>query len=81
MWSEKGGGGFQFIQDLDLLGVYFDAVVVFIIKFSTYCAGFSLSDQHIFSPINPNMTTDFVRFIKIYTNCSEIQNTSLKLRI
>ena len=34
MLSEKMGRGFQFIQDLDFLGMYFDALVVFVIKFS-----------------------------------------------
>ena len=38
------------------------------------CTGNSLSDQHIVSPIHPNMTIDFVRFTTIFTNCSEIQN-------
>ena len=27
--------------------------------------------------LTQNMTTDFVRFTKTYTNCSKIQNTSL----
>ena len=35
--------------------------------------GCSLLDQHILSLINPNTMTDFVKFTKIYTNCSEIQ--------
>ena len=38
------------------------------------CTGNSLSDQHIVSPIQPNMAIDFVRFTTIFTNCSEIQN-------
>ena len=40
---------------------------------NTLTTGFSLSDQQIFSPINPK--TDFVRFTNIYANSSEIQNT------
>ena len=38
--------------------------------------GYSLSDQHILSPINPKYERliFFFRFTKIYTNCSEIQN-------
>ena len=38
------------------------------------CTGNSLSDQHIVSPIQPNMAIDFVRFTTIFINCSEIQN-------
>ena len=34
MGFERGGGG-QFMQILGLLGMYFDAVVVFVMKFST----------------------------------------------
>ena len=37
--------------------------------------GYSLSDQHILSPINPKYDlSDLQRFKKIYTNCFEIQN-------
>ena len=36
--------------------------------------GYSLSDQHILHQLTQNTTTDFVRFTKIYTNCSENQN-------
>ena len=36
--------------------------------------GYSLSDQHILSPINPVVMTDFViLFTKICTNCCEFQ--------
>ena len=37
--------------------------------------GYSLSDQNILSPINPKCDDLLsIRIIKIYTNCSEIQN-------
>ena len=37
--------------------------------------GYSFSDQQIFChQLTQNMTTDFFRFMKIYTNGSEIQN-------
>ena len=37
--------------------------------------GYSLSDHNISAPISQNTMVDFVRFAKIYKNCSEILNT------
>ena len=41
-----------------------------------FSTGYFLSDQHLCSQLIQNTTIDFISFMKIYKNCTEIPNTS-----
>ena len=66
----------DFLSALILIGVARRSASIFR-TLTSFCKGYSLSDQHVQTPINLKYNDYFVRFTKIYTNCCEIQNTTL----